>query len=87
MSNTKKEYKLVKYNNRKLYDLQKSSYVSLHDVSNMIASRKNVRVTTKDSGQDITLEVLAEALVVLVKQAVDRSATAKKIATIIRGIK
>jgi len=56
-----------KYANRKLYDEVKSSYISMLELSHLIAEGKKVSVFEDASGHDITFETLARALYERVK--------------------
>ena len=51
-----------KYTNRKLYDEGRASYISMLDLSDMVAAGTRVRVTCDRTGDDITVNVLARAL-------------------------
>lgn len=51
-----------KYTNRKLYDEGRASYISMLDLSDMVAAGARVRVTCDRTGDDITVIVLARAL-------------------------
>jgi polyhydroxyalkanoate synthesis regulator protein len=51
-----------KYENRKLYDLMTGTYVSMLDLSNVVAGGEQVRVTCHRTGKNLTHEVLARAL-------------------------
>jgi len=51
-----------KYDNRKLYDTSTGEYVSMLELSDVVASGESVRVTLYRNGRDVTLESLARAL-------------------------
>ncbi|MEE8409176.1 MAG: polyhydroxyalkanoate synthesis regulator DNA-binding domain-containing protein [Myxococcota bacterium] len=55
--------KIVKrYANRKLYDTERSCYVTLEDISIMIKSGEEVRVVDNKSGEDLTTVTLAQII-------------------------
>ena len=55
--------KIVKrYANRKLYDTDRSCYVTLDDISEMIRSGEEVTVIDNKSGQDLTTVTLAQII-------------------------
>jgi polyhydroxyalkanoate synthesis repressor PhaR len=49
-----------KYANRRLYDTDRSRYVTLADVARMVGDGARVRIVTADKGADITRQVLAQ---------------------------
>ena len=51
-----------KFTNRKLYDLDGSSYVSMVGLAQVVAAGADVMVEDDRTGRDITLETLARAL-------------------------
>lgn len=51
-----------KYDNRKLYDTETGEYVSMMELSDVVASGARVRVTHYRTGRDLTLETLARSL-------------------------
>lgn len=51
-----------KYENRKLYDLATGEYVSMLELSDVVAGGEAVRVSCHRTGRDLTVEVLARAL-------------------------
>lgn len=53
---------IKKYGNRKLYDTTQSKYISLKHVKEVIRDGENVSIIEKDSGKDITSEVLTKAI-------------------------
>ena len=53
---------IKKYGNRKLYDTQESRYVSLRDLKDYIRSGETVTIIDKQTGNDITSEVLTKAI-------------------------
>ena len=55
--------KIVKrYANRKLYDTERSCYVTLDDISGMIKAGEEVRVVDNKSGEDLTSVTLAQII-------------------------
>ena len=55
--------KIVKrYANRKLYDTERSCYVTLDDISLMIRSGEDVTVIDNKSGEDLTSVTLAQII-------------------------
>ena len=55
--------KVVKrYANRKLYDTERSCYVTLEDISHMIKAGDEVRVMDNKSGEDLTSVTLAQII-------------------------
>lgn len=53
---------LKKYANRRIYDTEKSAYVTLDDVRELIRSGREVSVTDASSGDDVTAAVLLQIL-------------------------
>ena len=57
------EPKIVKrYSNRKLYDTERSTYVTLDDIAEMIRAGEEVRVIDNKSGEDLTSVTLAQII-------------------------
>jgi polyhydroxyalkanoate synthesis repressor PhaR len=55
--------KIVKrYANRKLYDTERSCYVTLDDIATMIKAGEEVRVIDNKSGEDLTSVTLAQII-------------------------
>lgn len=55
--------KIIKrYANRKLYDTERSSYVTLDDISVMIKAGEEVQVVDNKSGEDLTSVTLAQII-------------------------
>lgn len=54
--------RLTKYQNRKIYDLDESRYVTLHQLVNLIRNGEDIKATEKTTGADITSEVLAAVI-------------------------
>jgi polyhydroxyalkanoate synthesis regulator protein len=65
MSNTVQ--RIVKYGNRKLYAPSEASYVSMLQLSDLVAKGQSVEVVLDETGEDITLETLTRALYERVK--------------------
>ena len=58
-----KEAKIIKrYQNRKLYDTQESSYVTLDEIARMIKAGDDVRVIDNKTKNDITAATLTQLL-------------------------
>jgi len=57
-----KTIQVRKYGNRKLYDEEHATYVSMLDLSDLVADGARAEVTCDLTGRDITLETLARAL-------------------------
>lgn len=53
---------LKKYPNRRLYDTQTSSYVTLSQVSELVRSGEDIQIIDSDSGEDITRSVLLQII-------------------------
>lgn len=53
---------IVKYKNRKLYDKEKSGYVKLEDLQQMITDGKPFRVVKYNTNEDITYDTLVNVL-------------------------
>ncbi len=54
---------IKKYANRRLYDTDRSSYITLDDLSQMIREGREVEVIDAKSGEDITHQVLTQIIV------------------------
>ncbi|HPX56721.1 MAG TPA: polyhydroxyalkanoate synthesis regulator DNA-binding domain-containing protein [Syntrophales bacterium] len=52
--------RLKKYANRRLYDLERSVYVTLEDISDMIRKGREVTVTDAKTGEDVTAFILTQ---------------------------
>lgn len=58
-----KEVKIIKrYQNRKLYDTQESSYVTLDEIAKMIKNGEDLRVIDNKTKNDITAATLTQLL-------------------------
>ncbi len=53
---------IKKYANRRLYNTEKSSYVTLDDLADMVKEEKNFIVQDAKSGEDITRSVLTQII-------------------------
>jgi len=51
-----------RYANRKLYDTQDSHYVTLTDLAKLIRDGVEIRVTSKETGRDLTAETMAQII-------------------------
>lgn len=60
--------RITKYANRKLYDEEKVDYVSMVELSDVVARGERVTVTCDVTGRDVTLDVLSRALYERVKR-------------------
>jgi len=68
MSDSEKIVHLKKYANRRLYDTEKSVYVTLAEVSEMIKQGRWVAVTDADSGEDVTAFILTQIVMEAAKK-------------------
>jgi polyhydroxyalkanoate synthesis repressor PhaR len=53
---------IKKYPNRRLYDTQTSSYITLVDVKNMVMACENFAVVDAKSGEDLTRSILLQII-------------------------
>lgn len=53
---------IKKYPNRRLYDTERSAYVVLDDVAQMVRDGRHVTVTDAKTGQDVTAFILTQIL-------------------------
>ena len=53
---------LKKYPNRRLYDTQSSSYITLHDVKNMVLQAQAFQVVDAKTAEDITRSILLQII-------------------------
>ena len=60
-----------RYSNRKLYDTESSTYITLEDVEEMVREGEEVQIVDNSSGEDITSATLAH--IVLEQQKVNPS--------------
>jgi polyhydroxyalkanoate synthesis repressor PhaR len=51
-----------RYGNRKLYDTQESHYVTLTDLARLIRAGEELRVTSRDTGKDLTAATMAQII-------------------------
>ena len=68
MPDSDKAVHLKKYANRRLYDTEKSVYVTLAEVSEMIKQGRWVTVTDVDSGEDVTAFILTQIVMEAAKK-------------------
>jgi polyhydroxyalkanoate synthesis repressor PhaR len=62
--------KIIKrYANRKLYDTERSCYVTLEDIAGMIKAGDEVRIVDNKSGEDLTTVTLAQIIFETEKKA------------------
>jgi polyhydroxyalkanoate synthesis regulator protein len=61
---------IKRYNNRKLYSLESSSYITSSELVKSVLGGRQVRVTSKD-GADVTNQILAQAFVVFLASKTD----------------
>ena len=64
-----------RYSNRKLYEVEKSRYISLRELGELLADGCKVKVEQADSGEDITLRTLARARLVEAEETFERFRT------------
>jgi len=64
MNNTKKltERLIKKYPNRRLYDTQTSSYITLADVKRLVLDNEEFAVVDAKTGQDLTRSILLQII-------------------------
>lgn len=62
---------IKRYSNRKLYDTESSTYVTLEDVEEMVREGEQVRIVDNSTGDDITSATLAH--IVLEQQKINPS--------------
>ncbi len=51
---------LKKYNNRRLYDTEKSIYVTLDYVTDVVRQGRKIKVTDAKTGEDVTSAILTQ---------------------------
>ena len=62
-SATDKTVKTVKrYSNRKLYDTERSKYVTLEEIADMIKAGEEVKIIDNKSKEDLTSATLAQII-------------------------
>ena len=54
--------KLKKYGNRRLYDMEKSAYVTLNQVADLIRQGRQVEVVDAKSKEDVTASILNQII-------------------------
>lgn len=57
-----KRVHLRKYANRRLYNTEKSAYVTLNDAADLIRQGRWVQVTDADTGEDVTAFILTQII-------------------------
>lgn len=62
---------IKRYSNRKLYDTDSSTYVTLEDIEEMVRDGEEVQIVDKSTGEDITSATLAH--IVLEQQKINPS--------------
>jgi len=62
MGNAPGRVQLKKYANRRLYDTEKSAYITLNDVVEMVKQGRRVEVTDVDTGEDVTAFTLTQII-------------------------
>ena len=53
---------IMRYSNRKLYDRRHSRYITLSEVADSVRAGEDLKIVMKDSGEDVTLVTLAQAI-------------------------
>ena len=64
---------IKRYANRKMYDVENSSYVSLGDLAEIIRSGDSIRVTDKSGKEEYTAQVLRQIIMGQSKQSDESS--------------
>lgn len=64
-----KEKEIRRYANRKMYDVEKSCYVSLADLAEIIRQGDSIRVTDKTGEKDFTAQILRQIILEQSKKA------------------
>jgi polyhydroxyalkanoate synthesis repressor PhaR len=64
---------IKRYANRKMYDVENSSYVSLGDLAEIIRSGDSIRVTDKSGKEEYTAQVLRQIIMEQSKQSDESS--------------
>ena len=54
---------IKKYPNRRLYDTQKSAYITLNEVHDLIRDNEDFQVQDATSGEDITRSILIQIII------------------------
>ena len=62
---------LKKYGNRRLYDTEKSAYVTLADVAEMVRRNVEIQVVDAKSGEDLTRMILLQIIMEHQKSRID----------------
>jgi polyhydroxyalkanoate synthesis repressor PhaR len=53
---------IVKYPNRRMYDLNESRYITLDDIRSFVTARDEIKITDKKSQLDITNHILLKVI-------------------------
>jgi polyhydroxyalkanoate synthesis repressor PhaR len=53
---------IKRYDNRKLYDTEASSYVSQRDIAEMVRTGETVRIVDNSTGEDLTAQTLTQII-------------------------
>ena len=85
MKEKQQPFNVKKYANRKLYIVEKASYVSMLELSDLVAAGHAVVVTDDGSGRDLTFETLARSLYERAKVR-DKGATEAKSGDLVKLI-
>ena len=62
---------IKRYRNRKLYDTERSSYVTLDDIGEMVKAGEDIQIIDQKSGEDLTNVTLAQIILEEQKRAAD----------------
>lgn len=53
---------IKRYSNRKLYDTQEKSYITLHDIASLIREGEEIQIIENETGEDLTPLTLTQIL-------------------------
>jgi polyhydroxyalkanoate synthesis regulator protein len=56
-----KTKKIIRYRNRKLYDLETSKYINLDQILQTVREGRNIEVVDYDTNRDVTGQILGTA--------------------------
>jgi hypothetical protein len=86
---------MIQYKNRKIYNSENKSYLNIPEAAQLCALNPELRVISKETGADVTKNVLYSAINLLTKRLIKRAKreelsdllidTAKAVETIERG--